>query len=244
MLKAIKYSAQTQSLKDEFDALPKNKKSGKYWDSEEPRVVAARSEIKGYYLKEQNFTCAYCQQQIVVTHQGAWDAEHIIPKGTHPQFTFNEANLCISCKDCNNEKRDQNVLKKPNRVRFPDKDEDYTIAHPHFDEYSYHIRRLPNSLFFLPKTKKGIKTIEICGLLRFVLAFGEYEVTDTQIKKEIALRHDLLQETKDPAEYMLLIAELEDLMGKLKAVAREAGMKKLLEKRRAETLTADNVNAK
>jgi hypothetical protein len=241
MIAPVRYSARSQSIKDAYDALPHEKKNAKFWDSEVPDVVAIRAEIKKHYLAQQNYRCAYCQQQILVSHHAAWDTEHIIPKFTHPQFMFTEENLCVSCKDCNNEKRDKNVLKSPNRVRFPAKKEDYSIAHPHYDVFSEHIRHLPHSLFFLPKTKKGVKTIEVCGLLRFVLSFGDYEISDTQIKKEIAIRNDLLQETQDPAEYMFLIAELQDLMEKLKVLAREAGMKKIMDRREHDVFTTKRI---
>jgi len=240
MLTAIQYSRAALATKDAFNALPRTQKNGKYWDSEDPEVVLIRAEIKNYYLVHQDYKCAYCQQQIHVRHHAAWDTEHVIPKVTHPQFMFREENLCVSCKDCNNEKRDKNVLKQPSRVRFPEKSDDYIISHPHFDEFSKHVRHLPHSLFFIPKTKKGIKTIEICGLLRFVLSFGNYDVSDTQIKKEIAIRNDLLQESEDPAEYMLLIAELQELMESLKKVAREAGMRKLM----ASRVLEDSANIK
>jgi hypothetical protein len=231
MLPAIQYSAKSLATKAAFEALPKASKKGTYWDSDNPAVIAIRSEIKNFYLAQQNYECVYCKQRIVVTHNGAWDAEHIVPKSSHPQFMFIPENLCISCKDCNTEKGDKNVLDRFSRVRFTSDPEHYLIFHPHFDTYSQHIRLLPHSFFYMPKTEKGIKTIETCGLLRFLLKYGEYGVDDTQLKKEIALRHSLLQETTDPSEYMFLIAELEDLMHKLKTLAREAGMKKMLEAR-------------
>lgn len=231
MMRPIAYSAAALAVKQAFDQLPRNEKTGTFWESKDAPVVAIRSEIKEFYIIQQNYTCAYCKQTVVVAHHAAWDAEHVIPKSTHPQFMFEPQNLCISCKDCNGEKRNKNVLVNPRRVRFATRSADYLIAHPHYDEYAEHIRAIPNSLFFMPKTEKGKNTIEICGLLRFVLAYGEYNVDDTRLKKEIALRHDLLQNTNDQAETMFLIAELEELMSKLKQIAREVGIKEILKKR-------------
>jgi len=230
MLKPIQYSKESSATKANFDALPRGRKEGTYWDNRDKEIAEIKSEIKDCYLLQQDYACVYCQQRIQVEHHAAWDTEHIIPKSSHPQFMFVPQNLCVACKDCNNEKRVKDVLVNPSRVTFPTSSKDYLIFHPHFDEFSTHIRLLPHSLFFMPKSDKGIKTIEVCGLLRFLLSYADYGVADTQFKKEIALRHNLLQESSDPGEQMILIAELEELMDRLKKQSRAVGLKRILDR--------------
>lgn len=227
-LLAIEYGPASAAQKAIFDAIPN--KTGDYWDRDDECVKRIKKEIKDFYLLQQDFTCVYCRQRIVVQHHAAWDTEHIIPKSSHPQFMFEPKNLCIACKDCNNEKRAKDVLKNPRRITFPSVSGDYLMVHPHFDSYGDHIHLLPHSLFFMPRSEKGVHTIEICGLLRFLLAYVDYGVTDTKIKKEIALRNTLLVETNDPAEEMLLMAELEALFAEQKKISRKNGMQNLLEK--------------
>ncbi|TBL64874.1 HNH endonuclease [Hafnia paralvei] len=109
---AVSYDAQHTVFVNAFKKLDIDIKE-KYWDTKgNNELDAIKKHIKDYYLLAQDYRCPYCQQKIIVTHNGAWDTEHIIPKDTHPNFMFEPQNLCISCKDCNGEKSNENILKK------------------------------------------------------------------------------------------------------------------------------------
>lgn len=156
---------------DAFTARPRDEKAGDYWSDDAAAPVKAA--IKTHYIAEQDFTCCYCKKQVLQANHDVWDAEHIIPKETHPQFMFEPLNLTISCGPCNEAKGNQNVLKNKTRITFPQKSTDYIIVHPHFDDYDEHILWwghvvAPNG------SDKGQKTIEMCKLLRFAAKHGKF----------------------------------------------------------------------
>jgi 5-methylcytosine-specific restriction endonuclease McrA len=148
---------------DGYNLLKETEKSGKYWDQPDDAALAAvKKHIKDYYIGVQDGKCPYCRQQMLVKHNGAWDAEHIIPKDLHPRFLFDPENLCVSCKDCNGEKSNKNVLKNSNYKpkKLPRNKDAYIICHPHFDTYEDEVKVVMNPLFHIPKSEKGRKTIE------------------------------------------------------------------------------------
>lgn len=152
----------------EFNKL-KEKKSDAW---SEDKYIDLRNAIKEHYLKEQDYTCFFCRQRYVVKSKRAWDAEHIISRSTHPSFMFEPKNLCITCPDCNLEKRDLPVLDRQNRVRFPQKSEAYKIVHPHFDNYFEHIQVIIVGVMYVGRTPKGRTTARVYGLDRFCLDAG------------------------------------------------------------------------
>lgn len=103
-LNCIVYEGEDLETYRDYNALPNDNKDGRIWDSEERNICRIKKSIKDHYIIAQDYTCPYCKQRIEVDHNGAWDAEHIIPKSSHPSFVFEPLNLCVSCKDCNNEK--------------------------------------------------------------------------------------------------------------------------------------------
>lgn len=182
----VVYRGEIKDKVDAYDNLPLKIKAGNFWDSTEDGEMAdVKKVIKDHYKLAQDYTCPYCLQRVEVDHNGAWDAEHIIPKDTHPQFMFEPRNLCISCKDCNLIKLNRNVLKNKKRIRFPNRPEDYAFCHPHFHIYAEHITVIEKAGFYLPRTKEGIQLVEICGLLRFVLKYAECEWTDEELCMQI-----------------------------------------------------------
>ncbi|EEW9976583.1 HNH endonuclease, partial [Salmonella enterica] len=181
--------------------------------------------IKSYYLLAQDYRCPYCHQKILVAHNGAWDTEHIIPKDTHPDFMFEPQNLCVSCKDCNGEKSNKNILVNKKIIRLPKKSKSYTIIHPHFDNFDDHIKIIDDALYFLPKTDKGRRTIEVCGLLRFVYKYSSYENVDLAIKQGISKFTQALLNTSDPSEEQLYLSFIEDLTKQGKELSKAAFLK-------------------
>jgi uncharacterized protein (TIGR02646 family) len=166
-LKPVEYSGTNAAIVNAFDGRAPADQSGAYWSEEEIKPV--KSAIKTHYIAEQKGRCCYCNHEFATVHHAVWDCEHIIPKKTHPQWLFEPQNLAAACKDCNQAKGDSPVLKNKSRVTFPTNSSDYTIVHPHFDEYYEHIRWIgtivrPNG------SEKGKHTIEICNLLRFAVS--------------------------------------------------------------------------
>lgn len=162
------YLGEDLDLVNEFNSL-KDKESVSWSDEKYSHV---RKTIKNHYLKEQDHTCFFCRQRIVVNSNRAWDAEHIISKSTHPGFMFEPKNLCITCPDCNNEKRDGRVLDRESRVRFPMSSNAYKIVHPHFDSYDDHLDVIVVGKLYRIKTPKGRYTYRIYGLDRFMMDAG------------------------------------------------------------------------
>lgn len=179
MLVPVKYEGAIKVKVDHFNALPRSEQSGAYWGATDSGNMAdVKKFIKDHYKVAQEYRCPYCYQRIVVEHNGSWDAEHIIPKDMYPQFMFEPRNLCVSCRDCNIIKLNKNVLRNKDRISFPVDPDDYIMPHPHFHVYTDHIKVIKEAAFYLPKTDKGRMLIEICGLLRFVLKFANYECGD------------------------------------------------------------------
>jgi hypothetical protein len=209
-LTPIIYQGNDRETFDSYNSLRDDQKNGGVWESTDQPIINIRKAIKDYYIIAQDYTCPYCRQRMEVNHNAAWDAEHIIPKKTHPQFIFEPLNLCVSCKDCNNEKRDKSVLENNQRKTFPNRCEDYTIVHPHFDDFFEHIRVIETAAYYLPLSDKGRRTIEKCGLLRFTYKFSNYGNTSTENKETILKLANTLQEATSPQEenaYLSIIAD-------------------------------------
>lgn len=204
----VKYSGEDLDLVNEFNIF-KDKELVSWSDEKYSHV---RKTIKDHYLKEQDYTCFFCRQRIVVKSNRAWDAEHIISRSTHPRFMFEPKNLCISCPDCNNEKRDGGVLDREDRVRFPMNSKAYKIVHPHFDSYDEHLDVIVVGKLYRIKTPKGRGTYRIYGLDRFMIDAGlcreehgndrvqklmqsalldsnNYEVYEKKVLEELLIKH-------------------------------------------------------
>lgn len=137
------------------------------WAVYKPQIAAFRANTKDYYFWRQRRRCCYCSIELT-EHKLAYDAEHVLDKGTHPQFMFELKNICVACKRCNGFKGKQPVLtgvQKP--AMLPTQSADYSILHPHLDEWPTHLRfddigriaPMPGA-----GEAKGQKTIEVCGI--------------------------------------------------------------------------------
>jgi 5-methylcytosine-specific restriction endonuclease McrA len=226
VVEPIVYEGAAKTKVEEFQ----NQKSvtSQYWDQTNDGVLSEiKKSIKDHYLIAQDYTCAYCRQRIEVAHNGAWDAEHVIPKDTHPQFMFEPRNLCISCKDCNILKTNKNVLVNRGRKTFPDKQSDYLLCHPHFDIYSEHVTVLRLAGFYLPKTDKGRSLVEVCGLLRFLYKFSNFESVNADIKIRMGELHALLMDAKDAMAENFILDCIEELARQGKVISRQNAMRAL-----------------
>ncbi|BCX67947.1 HNH endonuclease [Pseudomonas izuensis] len=223
----VVYTVEQQILVDKFNALPFKSKTGDFWkNTHKGEYADVKEAIKEHYLKSQNYTCPYCKQYIVVGHLGVWDAEHIIAKDENPQFMFEPKNLCVSCKDCNGSKSNKEVLVKPSRTRrkFPEDPDDYKFCHPHFHDYAEHIRIIEVAGFYMPLTEKGIALIEICGLLRFVLKCGGYNMVDNSVGNVVVQLGNKLMEAQTPAEQVYLMTLIGSVVEKGLESAALAGL--------------------
>jgi hypothetical protein len=59
-------------------------------------------EIKQALIEETHGKCAYCESKMLHTAYG--DVEHIIPKSTRRDLTFEWSNLTLACDRCNTNK--------------------------------------------------------------------------------------------------------------------------------------------
>ncbi|HDI3034539.1 TPA: HNH endonuclease [Cronobacter turicensis] len=163
----ISYSQQVRIHIDKYDG-----KDHTYWNVTCDQNKAIRKEIREFYRTEQSFHCAYCNRLRQDFNGAQWDIDHIIPKQSHPQYLYTPKNLTVTCKDCNGKKGKGNVLVDhvDASLCFPISGESYAIIHPHFDEYLDNIRcrtTADGKIIHEPFTPKGIKTFNLCGLIRF-----------------------------------------------------------------------------
>ena len=143
------------------------------WNNDELEQV--RSEVRNHYRAEQRFSCAYCQQPVSQRSAAGAPVEHIANKASYLQFMFEPKNLCVTCPDCNEYKRNREVLADPvlrgNAVRkYPTDTDRFRIFHPHYDTYVDHIRRA--GYLYFANSPKGSHTIYVCYLSRFMAAIG------------------------------------------------------------------------
>lgn len=137
-----------------------------------------RSEVREFYRVEQKGYCAFCKKTISLVAAANCQVEHIVPKSKHIKFMFTEKNLCVICANCNQIKREQetlgeiqNTVKSSTIKQYPRSSGGFKIVHPHFDNYSDHIKIL-NNKYYVDKTTKGHFTIGACKLNRELHKFG------------------------------------------------------------------------
>ena len=168
----VQYSRAAALVVSSYDSLSPTAKDGSFWDRDDVAVV--RKEAKQHYVGEQTYRCCYCDRSLHSQHGRVWDVEHVVSRSTHPQFLFEPQNLAVACVECNGEKSNARVLRTPNRKTYPRKSDAFLICHPHFDVLADHVLILLERLYF-PRSDKGRRTIEICGLLRFAYAYIEWD---------------------------------------------------------------------
>jgi hypothetical protein len=206
----VEYTERSSEFIERF--LLTTEKKGSYWDGDEKELAAVKKEIKDYYLRAQDYKCAYCRQRMEVNHNGMWDTEHVINKDEYPAFMFEPRNLCVCCKDCNTIKGKKNILKNKNRITYPSVASDYTFCHPHYHNYDHHVKVIKEAMFYLPITDEGRNMIEICGLLRFVYKFAGYECVESNVPALLIRLGNELQESKNPHEQIALMTIVKELM--------------------------------
>lgn len=182
-----------------------SKHNSKKWDDKEDLVLGEMKEhIKRFYYIAQNHSCVYCKQEIAVKHLAIWDAEHILPKDKYPQFLLEPKNLCLSCKDCNRAKWDEDILMKGSAREYPKNGDSIRIIHPHFDSYEKHIEVLKLGCIYQAKTRKGAETISVCGLFRFIKD-TTYSDVPSKILNEVVSITEKIHEPDNPGVQFALL---------------------------------------
>lgn len=171
----------------------------KYWNVDCPENSAIRKEIRGYYRSKQQFKCVYCNRLRQDFHGGQWDIDHVVPKQIYPHFLYEERNLVVTCKDCNQKKSNKNVLAENTDAsqNYPNQKENYKIIHPHFDNYLDHIDVSYNHsgmIIHKFKTQKGVFTFETCGLIRFSEMLNETSEVNEENQTSLDLTDPLVLE--------------------------------------------------
>ncbi len=203
----IEFSKNELELIDKV--LKKQNFSHKSWEDDE--IKELRDRIKKHYIVKQEYTCPYCRQINKTLNGRVWDIEHIISRISEPNFMFEPKNLCVSCIDCNLEKKDKKVTISKAKKKLPNNSSDYLIVHPHFDTYNDKIVVIEPGSYYIAKkdSDKGKTTIEICGLNRFY-KFSNYD-NSIDITSKINSLSKRLSNCKDELEKNEILKEITKL---------------------------------
>lgn len=156
------------------------------WSS--PELELVRQYVRDHYRQEQKGICAYCKGVVSLQSANNCHVEHIAPKSKYKNFMFEPKNMCVVCADCNEIKREQEVMnEEPDPVRrggvrklYPKSSGAFRIVHPHFDIWSDHVQKF--GAFYVDKSDKGHFTIGACKLNRYLRKFGwESDYDDSEI---------------------------------------------------------------
>jgi uncharacterized protein (TIGR02646 family) len=171
-------------------------------------VSSFREEIKDYYFYAQGRRCCYCSIELQ-KHKLTYDAEHILDKSEYPEHMFDPRNLAAACKLCNGKKSNNPISKSGRRFEVLSREsEDYSIIHPHLDEWGDHlIFDSIGRIVAKGTSSKGIETIRICGMVALNVARLADEFAAADYKNaELALRtfHEVEDLTKKQELIQLL----------------------------------------
>ncbi len=141
-------------------------------DWTKPTLSDLRTRLRAEVIRSQGSACAYCRRKIS-EELGLHDLDHILPKGIsrYARFTYERMNLVASCKRCNRNKLDIDVLKNgplAAGASYPLGSDDYLWVHPYVHRYSSHIR-IREGLFFEAQgtalhRARANAVINACGL--------------------------------------------------------------------------------
>jgi len=170
---------------DEKKIIKDNFKSHNDWDL--PVFNTIKVNIRNYLRPIQNNRCCYCKRELGYDI-GDVEIEHIIPKSKYEKFTFHTKNLALSCPGCNTKKSIKTVLYS-SITNYPRSGTNFLLVQPHFDTYTNEID-VHYDFIYIPKSKKGVKTMDICDLYRFY-------VTETSGKKVVTNKDEISRIVED-----------------------------------------------
>jgi len=123
-------------------------------------ATSKRNEFKKYlkanlHLIQGNY-CIYCGSKF--RSKSDAQREHILPKETYPEFSFEVKNLVLACARCNGfEFKYTNDFLIGNRNRVYE-DNEIEIIHPYLDDISEHLDTSKAIITIVNNSSKGIKT--------------------------------------------------------------------------------------
>ncbi|WP_242487349.1 HNH endonuclease [Pseudomonas sp. TH15] len=170
-----------------------------------------RCHIRNHYRDVQKGVCYYCRGVVSLKSALNCHVEHIAPKSLYREFMFEPKNLCVICADCNEIKREQEVMSEvPDTVKsgkarrqYPRSEKAFRIVQPHFHAYHKHIDVFEG--FYVDLTDEGHFTIGACRLNRRIRRFGwEKEYEDA----EVAATAERYLSTQDPLARYKVLREL------------------------------------
>lgn len=131
-------------------AVAKYTKKKKSTDWVKPTLAEVRTRLREELLKAQCNACAYCRR-IISVELGHHEIDHILAKGlsSYSRFTYERVNLVATCKRCNRNKGDQDLLLAAlgAAAPYPQGIDDYMWVHPYLHKFSDHIRIHEGMLF-------------------------------------------------------------------------------------------------
>ncbi|MNH75796.1 hypothetical protein D3C73_280480 [compost metagenome] len=105
--------------------------------------VNIKAAFRAFLEIEQGNRCCYCQRWLInIGH--AKPIEHILPRETFSQYTFNFWNLAVACFDCNLEKGAK-IWANPSKNgmrHYPAPSSFSEMYHPRFHKFDEHVRFL------------------------------------------------------------------------------------------------------
>lgn len=152
-------------------AVVKYTKKKKSTDWLKPTLADVRTKLRHYLLKAQSYACAYCRRMISI-ELGHHEIDHILAKGLagYARFTYERINLVATCKRCNRNKGDRDLLVAPLATTgaYPQHVDKYLWVHPYIHKFSTHIKIREGMLFEVAGSAKqrarGKAVIDACGL--------------------------------------------------------------------------------
>lgn len=204
-----------------------------------------KARMKKAMMYGQRLRCCYCRRFQDTTNSLVWDLEHILCELHYPQFFAVADNLAIACKQCNNAKKQTDVLlpqprPEPRIADLPTASASYSIPHPRLDNWSDWLRHI-NFLIYSSETDKGLELIKVCklngpGTKRAGLSHDEvvtaiktrfFERMGNQVEDpppdEIILAH--VADMVDEMEEMRIADRLQTLAPQLRKLERKADRK-------------------
>lgn len=175
-----------------------------------------RAEVKHHYYHWQRRRCCYCSVELQ-NHRITYDAEHILDKADYPEYMFDEGNLAVACKLCNQYKSNKAISSTGSRFTELSKNtHDYSIVHPHFDEWAEHLQfDIIGRIVPAAGSIKGKTTISICGMasLNAARLADQFAIEETA-EAETALRifHEVADITRKQ-EFLSLLEEMAQRYG-------------------------------
>jgi len=136
-------------------------------NQDKQHLKSIKTKIRAFHLAAQENYCCYCRTPTVGNVDFIVDREHILPKGTFPEYTYEIWNLSVSCKRCNmsyKKERIDFIIDFPTIKTNPTNPNRYQIVHPNFECWTDHLSKFSHQednkilVVFKTKSQKGVYT--------------------------------------------------------------------------------------